>query len=111
MNAPIPQPGPAERIRAYLDADAGWNSFGRLMPYELPKGAPRSLTRADLVEVLDQLDSARHRHRAYPDAANPNAYCLNCLTGEKEPGSNFPEYVKWPCPDAVALGMAKEVTE
>jgi hypothetical protein len=101
----------AARVRAYLDACPNQKSFGRLMPYELPKGAPDDLTRDDLIAVLDQLDSARHRHRAYPDASNPHAYCLNCLTGRKEPGSNFPEYHPWPCPEAVDLGMGKEATE
>jgi hypothetical protein len=62
-------------------------------------------------DLQGQLDKARHRHRAYPDAANPNAYCLSCLTGKKKVGSNFPEYVKWPCPDAIALGLGGEATD
>lgn len=59
-------------------------------------------------ELEGYLAASRHRHRAYPSVDNPNAYCLSCVTGKKEVGSNFPEYVKWPCPDAVDLGLAAE---
>ncbi|WP_205327640.1 hypothetical protein [Glycomyces sp. YM15] len=59
-------------------------------------------------ELEGHLAASRYRHRAYPSADNPNAYCLSCVTGKKEPHSNFPEYVKWPCPDAVDLGLAEE---
>lgn len=64
-----------------------------------------------LQERLDtaegQLATSRHRHRPYPNAESPHAYCLSCLTGKKETGSNFPEYVKWPCPDAIDLGLTE----
>lgn len=53
----------------------------------------------------DALAELKHRHRAYPDESNPHAYCLSCLTGRKEVGSNFPEYVKWPCPEAKVLRL------
>ncbi len=64
MSDPVlPGEGPmtdaAASIRAYLDADTSSNSFGRLMPYELPDGAPKSLTRTDLIAVLDELDHLR----------------------------------------------------
>lgn len=97
----------AARISAYLDADTTSNSFRRLMPYEMAAGAPRSLSRSDLIEVLELLAAARHRHRPYPNAQSPHAYCLSCHTGRKAPGSNFPEYVKWPCGEAIDLGMAE----
>jgi hypothetical protein len=99
----------AARIRAYLDACPEANGFGREIRWELrdADGQPYDLPRVDLIEVLDILAAARNRHRAYPTAANPHAYCLSCRTGKKEPASNFPAYVKWPCPEAVALGLAE----
>lgn len=58
----------------------------------------------DEVEELRATVARFHeRHHPYPSADSPHAYCLNCFTGRKEPGSNFPEYVKWPCPDGEAL--------
>lgn len=47
----------AARIRAYLDACSGANSFGREIRWELrdAKGHPYNLPRADLVAVLDGL--------------------------------------------------------
>jgi hypothetical protein len=61
---------------------------------------------AHVGELEGHLAASRYRHRAYPSADNPNAYCLSCVTGKKEAHSNFPEYVKWPCPDAIDLGLA-----
>jgi len=65
---------------------------------------------ARLQERLDtaegRLAASRHRHRAYPDAESPHAYCLSCRTGKKETNSSFPEYMAWPCPDAIDLGLA-----
>lgn len=47
----------AARIRAYLDACSGANSFGREIRWELSDadGRPYNLPRADLVAVLDGL--------------------------------------------------------
>jgi hypothetical protein len=120
MSSTIPTPEAAARVRAYLDACPDANDFGREIRWELRggDGQPYNLPRADLVAVLDGLDSdgaylaaARHRHRAYPSPESSNAYCLSCVTGEKEVGSNFSEYVKWPCPEAVDLGMGKEAAK
>ena len=99
----------AARIRAYLEACTDANSFGREIRWELrdADGHPYNLPRTDLVEVLELLAAARHRHRPYPNAESPHAYCLSCRTGRKAVDSSFPEYVKWPCPDAVALGLAE----
>lgn len=61
-NAPMGEPlseaeDAAARIRAYLDACSGANSFGREIRWELrdAEGQPYNLTRADLVAVLDGL--------------------------------------------------------
>lgn len=60
-----------------------------------------------LCDEVEELRAAvarfQERHHAYPSVNNPNAYCLSCLTGRTKPGSNFPEYHPWPCPDGELL--------
>lgn len=109
----------AARIRAYLDADTSSNSFGRLMPYELGPGAPRALSRTDLIAVLDALEAVEKAVKnAYPwrcDSPTHNTIChLRALTpvtralGYGDPDPEGPEYVAYeaPCEGCAAKGGA-----
>lgn len=88
---------------ADTDSDCGYGDS--VANHLMEVGAAEGQAERDALAEL--LAAARHRHRPYPNAQSPHAYCLNCLTGRKSVDSNFPEYVKWPCPEAIDLGMAE----
>lgn len=95
-----------------LDERSSWHDEdGRVDIDAVRAGTPDLADAPAIYESLcDEVEELRatvarfhERHHPYPSADSPHAYCLNCFTGRKEPGSNFPEYVKWPCPDGEAL--------
>jgi hypothetical protein len=101
----------AWEVHVYKATGRGWREDGRVDIDAVRAGTPDLADAPAIYESLcDEVEQLRaivarfqERHYPYPSADSPHAYCLSCVTGRKEVGSNFPEYHPWPCPDGVAL--------